>query len=131
MDDLRAGKRTRLTALRRRKNGSLCRVSAALAPVFQDGKIAAFSAISHDITESERMEEALRRNEERFQLAVRASQDVVWDWDLTQDRMWWSERFWEQFGYAPATFPPAGRVGPTWCMRTTGDRIRPLEHRHL
>ncbi len=50
-------------------------------------------------------EEALHISEERFQLAVRATGDIVWDWDIVADRLWWSDRFWSEFGYDPATFP--------------------------
>jgi PAS domain S-box-containing protein len=108
---LLAGNRVlRYKARRRRKDGQIVKVSSTLSSIVQDGRIIGFSAIARDITEAEQMEEALRRSEERFQLAVRASRDVVWDWEIATDGMWWSERFWEQFGYAPADFP-AGREG--------------------
>ena len=48
------------------------------------------------LVESER---ALRTTDERFQLAARASNDVLWDWDLTSGEIWWSEGVRTVFGY--------------------------------
>src|SRR5579863_7581530 len=45
------------------------------------------------------MEQELRRSEERFQLAARATQDVVWDWDLATNQGWRNEQFQTLFGY--------------------------------
>lgn len=49
----------------------------------------------------ERMQaaEALRASEERFKLAARATNDVIWEWDLVSDEIWCSETFDAQFGY--------------------------------
>jgi PAS domain S-box-containing protein len=44
-------------------------------------------------------EEALRRSEERFQMAVRATRDVVWEWDLLNQTAWFSEAFSSIHGY--------------------------------
>jgi PAS domain S-box-containing protein len=55
--------------------------------------------------------------EKRFQYAVRATQDTVWDWDLVSQGVWWSEGIQTVFGYAP------GQVGADarWWFR----RIHP------
>lgn len=36
---------------------------------------------------------------ERFNLVQKATQDAVWDWNLTLNKIWWSEGFKELFGY--------------------------------
>ncbi|HEY1202990.1 MAG TPA: PAS domain-containing protein, partial [Niastella sp.] len=41
-------------------------------------------------------------SEERFRLVARATNDTLWDWDLTADKMWWSDAFRKTFGYAEA-----------------------------
>jgi PAS domain S-box-containing protein len=53
-----------------------------------------------DVTARRQAEEALRRSQERFQLAVRATKDLIWDWDIPAGTMWRGESFWQHFGYA-------------------------------
>ena len=48
-------------------------------------------------------EEALRKSNERFDMAVRATNDVIWDWDLLTDEIWWNENFTKVFGYSRET----------------------------
>jgi PAS domain S-box-containing protein len=38
-----------------------------------------------------RTEEALRRSEERYRLVMRATSDIVWDWDLETGSLHWSD----------------------------------------
>ena len=38
-------------------------------------------------------------SEERFRLVARATNDTLWDWDLTRDKIWWSDSFTKMFGY--------------------------------
>ncbi|HEY4095044.1 MAG TPA: EAL domain-containing protein [Baekduia sp.] len=42
---------------------------------------------------------ALRRSEERYAVAVRATNDGIWDWDLTAETMHFSERWKTLLGY--------------------------------
>jgi diguanylate cyclase (GGDEF)-like protein/PAS domain S-box-containing protein len=44
-------------------------------------------------------EEALRRSDERFNTAVDATSDVIWDWDLRTGQLWWNENLTKVFGY--------------------------------
>jgi len=38
-------------------------------------------------------------SEERFRLIAAATNDAVWDWDLVNDQIWWSDSFYNLFGY--------------------------------
>lgn len=38
-------------------------------------------------------------SEERFRLVARATNDTLWDWDLTTNNVWWSDSFTKMFGY--------------------------------
>jgi len=64
-----------------------------------------------DVTARRQAQEALRRSEERFQLAARATKDLIWDWDLASGSIWRSDNFWQNFGYAPSDVEPGQ---PEW-----------------
>lgn len=46
-----------------------------------------------------KVEEALRKSEQRFQLVARATNDALWDWDLETNALWWNEEIKELFQY--------------------------------
>lgn len=60
-----------------------------------DGLAVYFRDVSADI----RAQETLKRAKERFDLVTRATNDVIWDWDVPAKRLWWSEAYTEQFGH--------------------------------
>jgi diguanylate cyclase (GGDEF)-like protein/PAS domain S-box-containing protein len=55
-------------------------------------------ATARDIRERIAQEEALRQSNERFDMAVRATNDVIWDWNLETDEIWWNENYTKVFG---------------------------------
>jgi diguanylate cyclase (GGDEF)-like protein/PAS domain S-box-containing protein len=55
-------------------------------------------ATARDIRERIAQDEALRMSNERFDTAVRATNDVIWDWNLETDEIWWNENFTKVFG---------------------------------
>jgi PAS domain S-box-containing protein len=62
--------------------------------------LAANEKLEKEISDRQAAEEALRVSEERFALAVRGSQDGIWDWDIQNDSLYWSPRLKELLGYA-------------------------------
>ncbi len=48
-----------------------------------------------------RAEQALRDSEERYALAARGANDGLWDWDLRENQIFFSDRWKTMLGYAP------------------------------
>lgn len=84
----------------RAKDGQFIHLDFSLQP-YRDaaGEVTQLVPSSIVITERKRAEEALREREERFQLITRATNDVVWDWDLEANTLWWNEAYTNLFGY--------------------------------
>lgn len=76
-------------------------VSISIAPLFDArGDVTGVLALAHDVTERLRAERTLRASEERFALAVRGSNEGLWDLDVVNDVAWYSPHFKELLGYA-------------------------------
>jgi len=69
--------------------------------IYQEGDQQVIQCNIRDISARKRAGIALRESEERFKLVARAVSDVVWDWNLANDSLWWSDGFTVTFGYVP------------------------------
>lgn len=58
-----------------------------------------------DVTLERATQERIRVSEERFRTVARATSDVIWDWDLASDEVWWSEGLLAAFGYDRESMP--------------------------
>jgi PAS domain S-box-containing protein len=76
-----------------------------------------------EITDQVAAETLLRRSEERFQLAMRATNDVIWDWDLASGSLWMSENVATVFDY------PHGEIRASIDWRV--ERIDPDQRREI
>ncbi|TMG76045.1 MAG: EAL domain-containing protein [Betaproteobacteria bacterium] len=74
-------------------------------------------------------EEALRKSNERFDIAVRATNDVIRDWDLVTNELWWNENFTKVFG--PPREKPDGSVKSWYESIHPDDQGRVIAGVHL
>jgi PAS domain S-box-containing protein len=74
--------------------------TSALPYIDTDGEICKLEVIQ-DITEIKRAEKKLRNSEERFQRAMEASQDGVWDWEIITGKTNYSPAYFTMLGYPP------------------------------
>ena len=57
------------------------------------------SIFIRNISENKKAEEEIKKANERFEMVVSATNDVVWDWDLISDSVWWNQNYYTHFGY--------------------------------
>ena len=65
----------------------------------------------------------LRDSLERFELANKATFDVIWDWNLRTDALWWNENFQILFGYSPEETEPGIESWKTRIHPEDRDRV--------
>ncbi len=71
-------------------------------PVASDDAGTVRIGVMIDITQSRHAEAALRESEQRWKLALEATGDGVWDWDIESGAEVFSPRFVEMYGYTAA-----------------------------
>ncbi len=86
----------------RRKDGREITVLENSCLVYDDdGNPSHYQGTLIDVTERMQAEAALRKSEERFELAVKGSLDGLYDWDLVADRFFASPRLADLLGFDP------------------------------
>jgi PAS domain S-box-containing protein len=71
-------------------------------PIISSGRVESVAGSTRDVTERSRTEEALRKSEERLNLALEAGGGVgTWDYDVRTDRLYCNARFAEIFSVDP------------------------------
>jgi PAS domain S-box-containing protein len=79
--------------------------------------------IARDISARKASEAALRESEQRFKMVARAVSDVVWDWNLTTNKVWWSDTFQSVFGYSLDELEPG--------MESWAKRVHPDDYQRV
>jgi PAS domain S-box-containing protein len=132
VDRLREFRRWKRERTRQRKDGSVFPVQL-LSDVVMDetGRPVGIITLCEDITERKAADEALRRSEERYALAVRGTNDGIWDWDLLRDGVHYSARWKAILGFEEAEVGEGpeewlGRVHPDDAARV---RAKLADHR--
>lgn len=88
------------------------------------------STLQQRVSELQQTADRLEASEERYALAIRGANDGLWDWDITNNRTYFSPRFCELVGLPPGTTdtdatPFTERLHPD---DAPGYRARMVEH---
>jgi PAS domain S-box-containing protein len=107
LERLRAGEpAVHYEAVRHRKDGSLLEIAAVASPIRDSaGDLIAVSRICRDVTERNRMQNALSESEAQLRLSAEAAQLGVWHRDLATGRLTGSPQLENIFGLAPGSYP--------------------------
>jgi PAS domain S-box-containing protein len=89
----------------------------------ETGNLVRMISSQTDITGRKLIEEQLRQSEERFQIVARATNDVLWDWNLHTNNVWWNQAVHTAFGYKLAEV----NSDITWWR----ERIHPDDRRRI
>ncbi len=74
--------------------------------IVENGAVVRCWGIQSDITNLKQAEQALRESEERLRRITDATQDALWEVDLTTNHLWWSEGARPLFGHGPGDLAP-------------------------
>ncbi|UHC85052.1 PAS domain S-box protein [Pseudomonas sp. NIBR-H-19] len=86
-----------------RKDGQLFWASGELMPLYADDQShLGFVKILRDRTQEHLAGRALFESQERYRLALKATRDAVWDWDLQTRQIVWNEALQQAYGFSCA-----------------------------
>ncbi len=82
------------------EDGRLTNLEIWAFPFFsENGRLLGFRGLTIDTTNRKKTQEALRQSEERLSLALEATKDGIWDWDVRNKKVYASECLKELAGY--------------------------------
>jgi PAS domain S-box-containing protein len=90
------------------EDGVLRSILAKGMAMFVNGAPARLIGTVQDVTADRMARTRLAEAEERFRLAIKATNDAIWDWDLKSDHVLWNEALQTAFGHAEQDVEPTG-----------------------
>jgi len=87
--------------------------------------------VSYDITERKRLEDDLRKSEERFRIAAQSASDLVNEWNIVTGVVSWFGDVDEKLGYAPGEFPRTIDAWEKALHPDDHDRVMAAVERHF
>lgn len=70
-----------------------------------NGKESFLQVVIRDITDRRHAQEMLKESEERYDLAMQAVKDGLWDWNVKTGHVYFDKRYYAIAGYSPNDFP--------------------------
>lgn len=104
------------------KDGSWRWMQAEMKCLFDaEGKPTELIGNWWDITNQKEIQDTIKVSNDRFELASKATRDVIYDWDLVTNALWMSDETFKSFGHDPAD---AANMSLTWWE----EKIHPDDH---
>ena len=73
----------------------------SMSPIFgAEGQLTHYLGVQKDITEKVFLKEKLRKNEERYTFAMKATREGLWDWSVLTGEALYFARWKSMLGYA-------------------------------
>ncbi|MBI3260631.1 MAG: PAS domain S-box protein, partial [Ignavibacteriae bacterium] len=82
----------------RRKNGEVYWATLTSRFIVFGGEQAVVTTI-YDISEQKKAQIEVLTSNDRFEMIAKATDDVIWDWSLEDNSIWWNENFYSHLGY--------------------------------
>ncbi len=109
----------------RRADGTYAQIIDRSSVVRNDGgKAVRLIGATTDISEIMSNKEALKMANRRFNYAMKATKEMIWDWDLSKDRVKRSSSFKKIFGYSTQKWASPEEFWFEKIMKKDRDRIR-------
>jgi PAS domain S-box-containing protein len=81
-------------------NNRIATIDFSLKPVHDEtGQVSLLIPEGRDITVSKKIQEELRKSQQRWQLAIQSTGDGIWDWNVQTNEVYYSPRWKEMRGY--------------------------------
>ncbi|RSK29517.1 PAS domain-containing sensor histidine kinase [Hymenobacter metallilatus] len=96
-----------------------------ITPLFIEGPVRSCQLVGivHDLTRQKETEARLQLSNERFQYAIKATTDAIYDWNIAADTLYWGEGFEQLFGHRLETNPTP--------FSKWADYVEPAEHHRV
>src|SRR5437763_9930576 len=107
-----------------RKDGTWCPLEAVGTNLLNNPVINGIIVNSRDDSNRRQVEEMLRESEERYSLAMQGTNDGLWDWDLTTQKVYYSPRWKHMLGFSDNEI---GDSPEEWLSRVHADDLSALQ----
>ncbi len=91
------------------KSGNPFWLEIDISPVADEaGRVSHFIAVQRDVSRRKQAELQREEMQTRFDLVLKATNEVIWDYDISSGEIWWNQNYHLVFGH-PLTGEPMGR----------------------
>lgn len=91
------------TLLNQTRDGKPYWVELTINPVTDErGWVIQWVSVQRDVSSERQLAEERRRTEERLRLVLQGANDAAWDWNLEQQEVYYSPRWWLMMGREPS-----------------------------